>query len=53
MSAQNEDLVFLSNSLIQKGIISSHTNEEIVEALSKEVGSNNINFKRWKDYLFI
>jgi len=53
LSTQNEDLVFLSHSLIQKGLISSHSNEEIVDALTKEVGSNNINYKRWKDYFFI
>jgi len=39
--------------LIQRAFISEHRNDELVALLNKEVGNNNITFKRWKDYFFI
>ena len=53
LSSQQEDLIYISNALLSRGFTSKHSNEEIVKCLRKEVGDNNICYKRWKDFFFI
>jgi hypothetical protein len=53
LSNQNEDLIYLSNLLIQRAFIGEHKNDQLISLLTKEIGRNNISYKRWKDYFFI
>lgn len=39
--------------LVQRGLISPHGKDIIISLLDKEVGRNNISYKRWKDLFFI
>ena len=53
LSSLNEDLIYISNALVQRGFVGRHTNEEIVTCLTKEIGNSSISYKRWKDFFFI
>jgi len=53
LSNQCEEILFLSSLIVRRALIVEHKLSDVLEKIKKEVGSNNLTAKRWKDLLFI
>lgn len=53
MSNSNEEMIQIANRIVYKAMQTDYAVEELARALKREIGTDTLSMRRWKDVVFI